>query len=115
MTKSDYEMRRSFIYQNGELRMCDRRGVSCRQWLVDEQGMSEEELSATVHGAFYPGRVYFYKGLNNTTTDEEVEEVAEKCRQFFNEKTEICCGAVPGEVGKMWKPIKTIGFWTGSR
>lgn len=114
MSANPYNMRRSFVYKNDKLIFCNKRNVSCAQWLMGEEGMSEEEFIKTVHGAYYPGRAYFYKGLDNTTTDEEVEQVAESCRHLFNSQTEICCGAIHGKVGLLWEPIKIIGYGTGS-
>lgn len=113
MSANSYEMRRSFVFKDGKLEFCLRRNVSNRKWLMEEKGMSEEEMANTVHGAYYPGRAYFYKGITDTTTDEEVEGVAELCKQYFNENTEICCGAIPGEEGQLWEPIKVIGMGTG--
>lgn len=112
MSSSNYEMRRSLVWQDGKLRLCQRRNVSCFNWLVVEEHMDITEFMNTVHGAWYPGRVYFYKGLDNTTTDEEVERVAELCRGHFNGDTEICCGAIPGKEGTMWEPIKKLGYGT---
>lgn len=112
MSSSPYAMRRSFVFRNGKLEMCERRGVSCFQWLVKDGGMDIDTFVNTVHGAHYPGRAYFYKGLDNTSTDEEVERIAELCKDQFNTHTEICCGAFKGEDGAMWKPIKTIGYGT---
>ena len=112
MSAVPYEMRRSFVWIDGELKFCQKRNVSNIDWLVGELGMSREDFAKTVHGAHYPGRVYFYKGVDDTTTDEEVEQVAEKCRHLFTKDTEICCGAIPAAPGHMWEPRKIIGHGT---
>ncbi len=114
MSSVPFEMRRSLVVKDGNLRFCDRRNVSCYNWLVKEEGMTEEEFASTVHGAYYPGRVYFYKGVNTADTDEEVERTAEHFRDKFNSATEICCGAIPAEEGTVWEPRKSIGYGTQS-
>lgn len=112
MSEIPYEMRRGFVYIDGKLEFNERRDMTNREWLIDSGRMTEEEFVKTVHGQYWPGRAYFYKGLDSTTTDDEVERVAELCRGQFNSETEICCGAIPGEIGTMWEPIKIIGYGT---
>lgn len=112
MTASNFEMRRGFVYKDGQLRFNPKRNMTNYDWLVNGEGMSEEEFANTVHGLVYPGRVYFYKGVDTADTDEEVEKVAQSCRDQFTKETEICCGAIPGKIGTMWEPRKTIGYGT---
>lgn len=114
MSSVDYEMRRSFYVKDGELTFCPKRNVSNIDWMVRELGMTEEEFANTVHGAYYPGRAYFYKGINDTHTDDEVRKAAESCRHLFNKDTEICCGAIPGVKGEKWEPVECIGYGTSA-
>lgn len=114
MSSVPFEMRRSFAIIDDELVQCPRRNTSNYDWLIGERGMTEEEMAATVHGAIYPGRVYFYKGVRTTDVDDDVRAAAEKFRGNFNTDTEVCCGAIPGKIGEMWEPREILGMGTGS-
>ncbi len=89
-------------------------GRTCKEWAMQEFGISEDTWANSVRGYMLPGRLQFFTGTDyaeanvpprilSTAVDTYVSVYGEKPPAYYN-------GVMPGKPGEVWEPISAHGI-----